>query len=89
MLKTDYQAMTLTHIDIDIQDEQEASRILSLLEREQIPHRVQKKPVITEEERAAARERMMRGAPTLNINEMLEWLEESKKDRPMPFRDEE
>ncbi len=81
--------MTLTHIDIDIEDEQEAARILSLLDREHIPHRVQKKPVLTNEERAAAHERIMRGAPTLNVEEMLEWLKESKKDRPMPFRDED
>ena len=30
--------VTLIHIDIDVQDEQEASRILSLLTREDIPH---------------------------------------------------
>lgn len=81
--------MTLIHIDIDVESEKEANRILSLLNREHIPHQVQKKPAITEEQKEAARERMMRGAPTLNVNEMLKWLEESKKDRPMPFRDEE
>ena len=30
--------MTLIYIDIDVQDEQEANRILSLLAREDIPH---------------------------------------------------
>ncbi|GAB3640976.1 hypothetical protein [Spirosoma arcticum] len=79
----------LTHIDIDIQNEQEATRILSLLNREHIPHRVHKKVVFTEEERAEAQERVMRGAPTLNVDEMLEWLKESKKDRKLPFRDDE
>lgn len=78
----------MIHIDIDIQDEQEADRVLSLLDRERVPHRVQKQPGISEEERVGARERIMRGAPTLNIDEMLKWLEESKKDRKLPFRDE-
>ena len=78
-----------THIDIDLHDEQEAARVLSLLNREHIPHRVQTTRPITDEERAAVRERIMRGAPTLNVDEMLEWVNESKKDRPMPFRDEE
>ena len=79
----------LTHIDIDIDDEQEAARILSLLNREHIPHRVQKMPVITEEERAEARERVMKGSPTLDVDAMLEWLRESKKDRKLPFRNDE
>lgn len=79
----------MTHIDIDIHDEQEAARILSLLDREHIPHRVQKTPVITEEERAEARERVMRGSPSLDVDAMLEWLKESKKDRKLPFRDDE
>lgn len=37
----------MTHIDIDIQDEQEAARILSLLNCERIPHRVQTKSILT------------------------------------------
>lgn len=53
--------MTVIHIDIDIQDEQEANRILSLLNREYIPHQVHKKRLISEQERAKARERIMRG----------------------------
>ena len=79
----------LTHIDIDIQDEQEAARILSLLDREHIPHRVQKTTVITEEERAEARERIMKGSPSLDVDAMLEWLKESKQDRKLSFRDDE
>ena len=79
--------MTLTHIDIDIQDEQEAARILSLLDREHIPHRVQKKPVLTDDQRAAAHERIMRGgSQTLDVDEMIAFI---KEDRPMPFRDNE
>ena len=79
--------MTLTHIDIDIEDEQEATRILSLLNREHIPHRVQKKPVLTDEERAAAHERIMRGgSQTLDVEEMIAF---NKEDRGMPFRDED
>ena len=45
----------LTHIDIDIQDEQEAARILSLLNREHIPHLGEKKQALSEEERVEAR----------------------------------
>jgi hypothetical protein len=37
--------MTLTHIDIDIADEQEAVRVLSLLTREHIPHRIEQRPL--------------------------------------------
>ena len=79
----------MTHIDIDLDDEQEAARVLSLLKREHVSYQVQKKPVLSDEERAKALEIVMRGAPTLNIEEMLSWLEESKKDRPMPFRNDE
>lgn len=79
----------MTHIDIDIQDEQEAARILSLLDREHIPHRVQKKPVLTEEERAKAREAVMRGSPNMDLEAMLEHLRESRQDRKLPFRDDE
>ena len=79
--------MTLTHIDIE--DEQEATRILSLLNREHIPHQVQKKQVISEEERAKARERVMRGSPNMDVDAMLEHLRESRQDRKLPFRDDE
>ena len=78
----------MTHIDIDIQDEQEAARILSLLTREHIPHRVEKKQVITEEERAEARKAVMRGAPTLNVEEMFAYVKETR-ERKLPFRDDE
>ena len=79
----------MTHIDIDIQDEQEAARVLSLLDREHIPHQVQKKPVLTEEERAKAREAVMRGSPNMDLEAMLEHLRESRQDRKLPFRDDE
>lgn len=49
---------------------------------------IQKKP-ISDEERAVLRERIMQGAPSLNVDEMIDWLNESKKDRPLPFRAEE
>lgn len=81
--------MTLTHIDIDIQDEQEANRVLSLLNREHVAHRVHKKPVLSEQERAEARERIMRGSPNMDLDAMLEHLRESREDRKMPFRDDE
>ena len=77
----------ITHIDIDIQDEQEAARILSLLKQERIPHQVQKKTVLTEAERAEARERIMRGgSQTLDVEAMIAY---NKQDRSMPFRDNE
>lgn len=81
--------MTLIHIDIDVQDEQEASRILSLLTREHIPHQVHKKPVKSEQERAEARERIMRGSPNMDLDAMPEHLRESREDGKMPFRDDE
>ncbi len=81
--------MTLTHIDIDIQDEQEAARILSLLNRERVPHRVQKQPVLSEVERDAARERIMRGgSQTLDVEEMVAYVQETR-ERSLPFRDGE
>lgn len=78
----------LTHIDIDIQDEQEAARVLSLLNREHIPHQVQKKQMLSEEERAKARERIMRGgSQTLDVDEMITYVKETR-ERKLPFRDE-
>lgn len=44
----------------------------------------------SEEELAKAREIIDAGVPDMTksrLNEMLEWLEESRQDRPMPFRD--
>lgn len=79
----------MTHIDIDIQDEQEVARVLALLNREQIPYRVGYTRTVTPEERERAREIVMQGAPSLDVEEMLEWLKESRKDRKLPFRDEE
>ena len=89
----------MTHIAIDIQDEQETDRVLALLARERIPYRVEQEmhPFVTEvikpkpmtaEERAEAHARIMRGAPTLDLEAMLEHLRESRQDRPLPFRDE-
>lgn len=79
----------VTHIDIDIQDEQEAARILSVLSREHIPHRVHQQPTLTEAERAAARERIMRGgSQTLDVEEMIAYVKETR-DRKLPFRDED
>ena len=69
----------MTMIHIDLQDESEVARVLSLLNKEHVPHRVERKNVMSDEERAAARERLMRGAPTLNVDEMLEWLKESER----------
>lgn len=80
--------MTLIHIDIDIQDEQEANRILSLLNREHIPHQVHKKSLISEQERAKARERIMRGgSQTLDVEEMVAYVKETR-ERKLPYRDE-
>lgn len=42
-----------------------------------------------EEEKAKAREAVMRGSPNLDVDAMLEWLKESKKDRKLPFRDDD
>ncbi len=44
----------------------------------------------SEEELTKAREIIDAGVPDMTksrLNEMLEWLEESRQDRPMPFRD--
>lgn len=80
--------MILTHIDIDIQDEQEANRVLSLLNREHIPYRVHKKPLISEQERAEARERIMRGgSQTLDVEEMVAYVNQTR-ERELPYRDE-
>ena len=79
--------MTMVHIAIDLQDESEVARVLSLLNQEHIPHRVERKNIISEEERAAARERMMQGgSQTLDVEAMIA---HNKADRPMPFRDSE
>ena len=73
--------MIMVHIAIDLQDESEIARVLSLLNQAHVPHRVERKNVISEDERAAARERMMRGAPTLNVDEMI-----ADNDNSQPYR---
>ena len=73
--------MIMVHIAIDLQDESEIARVLSLLNQEHVPHRVERKNVLSEDERAAARERMMRGAPTLNVDEMI-----ADNDNSQPYR---
>lgn len=79
--------MTMVHIAIDLQDESEVARVLSLLNQEHVPHRVERKNIISEEERAAARERMMQGgSQTLDVEAMIA---HNKADRLMPFRDSE
>ena len=50
---------------------------------------VERQPILSEAERAEAREQIMRGSPTLDLNAMLEHLRESREDRKMPFRDDE
>jgi hypothetical protein len=42
---------------------------------------------LTEAEKAEARERVMQGCPTLDLDAMLAHLEESRQDRKLPFRD--
>lgn len=44
--------------------------------------------VVSEEERARAREAVLRGSPNMDLDAMLEHLRESRQDRKLPFRDE-
>jgi DNA-binding GntR family transcriptional regulator len=43
----------------------------------------------TEEEKRRAREAVMRGSSTMQVEAMLEHLRESRQDRKMPFREGE
>ena len=62
---------------------------LITLQQEVVTTNVSDRLNAIDEETAKAREVVMRGAPTLNVDEMLEWLKESKRDRKLPFRDDE
>ncbi len=42
-----------------------------------------------DDEKAKAREAVMRGSPNMNLDAMLEHLRESRQDRKLPFRDDE
>lgn len=44
---------------------------------------------LSEEDKVLARERVMRGSPNMDINEIITHLQESRQDRRLPFRDEE
>ena len=50
-------------------------------------------PVLSEHElterKKAAREAVMQGSPTMDIDAMLAHIKESRQDRPLPFRDVE
>ncbi len=43
--------------------------------------------LLSDEEKALARERVMRGSPNMDIEGMLAHLRESRQDRELPFRD--
>ena len=43
----------------------------------------------TDDEKAKAREAVMHGSPNMDLDAMLEWLKESRKDRKLPFREDE
>ena len=47
-----------------------------------------KTTLLSDEEREKAREAVLHGSPTMNIEAMLEHLRESRQDRKLPFRDE-
>lgn len=42
-----------------------------------------------DDEKARAREAVMRGSPNMDLDAMLEHLRESRQDRKLPFRDDE
>ena len=42
-----------------------------------------------DDEKAKAREAVMRGSPNMDLDAMLEHLRESRQDRKLPFRDDE
>jgi hypothetical protein len=77
----------MIHIDIDIQDEQEAVWVIELLKRLQIEHKTTTKRILSEEDKALARERVMQGCPDMDVEKMLNWVKESRQDRKLPFRD--
>ena len=45
--------------------------------------------LVNDEERARAREAVMRGSPNIDLEAMLEHLRESRQDRKLPFRDDQ
>jgi hypothetical protein len=78
----------MIHIDIDIQDDQEAARVIELLERLHIQYKLTRDEAPAEEEKTRARERVMQGGEMLYLQEMLDYVKEGR-ERKLPFRDEE
>lgn len=73
----------MTQITINLPNEAEAKWLIELLNRLQVPFKVEADEA-TKRERA--KEIIMRGADSLNIGQMLESMQQSRQDRKLPFR---
>ena len=72
----------MTQITITIPNESEANWILGLLKRLQVTYEVES----GENKRNRAKEIIMRGADTLNVDSMIKHIQEARQDRNLPFR---
>ncbi|MFN3380026.1 MAG: hypothetical protein ACK41O_11260 [Runella zeae] len=73
----------MTQITINLPNEAEAKWLIELLNRLQVPFKVEADEATKREH---AKEIIMRGADSLNIGQMLESMQQSRQDRKLPFR---
>jgi len=74
----------MPQITINLPNEAEAEWLLGLLRRLQVSYHVED----DQAKRKRAKEIIMQGADTLDVEEMLQYVKETRQDRELPFRDE-
>lgn len=82
----------MTQITIDIPNESDTSWVLQLLNRLQLEYRIenlQTNKKSSEEELAKNQTLIMNyaGMSASRVDNLLDWVNESRQDRPLPFRD--
>jgi len=82
----------MTQITIDIQNESDTNWVLQLLNRLKLEYRIenlQSNKKLNEEELAKNQALIMsyNGMSASRADDLLDWVKESRQDRPLPFRD--
>lgn len=82
----------MTQITIDIPNESDKTWVLQLLNRLHLEYRIENLPVnkkLSDEELKKNQELIMNyaGMSASKADELLDYVKESRQDRPLPFRD--
>ena len=80
----------MTKVILEIQNDPDLRLLLSLLERLEINHWINGEPssALSDEERVEHYRIIDKGAPSPNLEERLKSLNEDRKDRNLPYREE-